>query len=533
MMRHMYTKIVYAMKQKMLCCKWLLLCLVCLIATSCQQKPAETQYVIAVSLDNSDQWHDKMRDEILQEAALHPQLRLAMKNARNSMQLQCLQIDSLIQLSPDLLIVCVGDPTTIQSVTDRAFDAGIPIVINSRNPKMDKYTAFVGNDNIAVGYLMAEYLLNLSKKEKRDSRHPLRVVELLGRIGDPAVSERYVGLRDSIKGHNEIEIVSSVCGEWYYDKSYALVDSILHAVPDIDVIVAQNDVMALGAYAAGQDICPDKNFHILGVDALSGEGNGVEAIIEGKIAASITNASCGDMLVKTANSILNGDPYLRDNYLQPMLVDHSSTKLMMRMSQEMNYETKVIRTLQVKVDQFFNQTSSLKNQNLILAFGLTIFLILVVILGVIYHIKIKANRERAQNAMLMATQQQQLEKITAELERVKSSQSMDEQFLARLQDEFEKHLDDCDYSVDQLSETMGVSRAQLFRRVRALTGVTPLAMLKQIRLRKARQLLQYTDMNIQQVAYSVGYSLPAYFAKNYKEMFGILPSEEERRKSHK
>ncbi len=508
------------------------LSVLCMLS-GCEKHVNEPVFNIAVSFDNSDQWHDKMRDEIFQEAVLHPELNLVLKTAYGNSELQVAQIDSFVEMNPDLLIVCVEDPMTIMDATDRAFDSGIPIVINSKNPKLTKYSAYVGTDNIAVGWLMAEYLLNIAQEQKRDGNNPLCVAEILGKIGAPAVSERYIALRDSLNGHDEVVIVSSVCGDWDYNKSYRLVDSLLHVNPEIDVIVAQNDIMALAAYASCAINNPSHDYHILGVDALSGYGNGIEAILDGKIAASITNVSRGDLIVQTACNILYNKPYVRDSCLQPVLVDQSSKSLMSQMMQEMSNESKVIKTLQLKVDKFLYETNNLKNTNLVLSFSLLLLALIAIFTIFIYRYKLQVKREQEQNAKLMATQQEQLEKIAAELEQVRSSQSVDEEFLKKLRDEIELHIDDSEYSVETLAMTLGVSRAQLFRRVKSLTGVTPLVMLKQVRLRKARQLLQCTDMNVQQVAYSVGYTLPSYFSNNYKEMFGVLPSEDRRDNSQK
>lgn len=504
---------------------------------SCQNKTSEPTYVIGVSQDNSDVWHDKMRDEISQEAVLHPELTLVMKNALGDSKLQCEQIDSLVNMGVDLLVVGVENPMDIMEHTNAAFDKGIPIVINSRHPKLDKYTSYVGTDNDAVGQLMAEYLIEHARRMGRTTQQPLQVIEIIGKIGIPAVSERYVSLRKNLMSKHEVQIVATACGNWDYERAYMLVDSLLTLHPETDVIITQNDVMALGAYAAGQHFDPERNFHILGVDALSGPGSGVEAIIEGKIEASITNVSRGDLIVETAGNILHHQPYHHDNSLMPVLVDQSSTKLMMRMAQEMNNESKVIQTLQLKVDGLWGQSAKLRNTNMLLTFLLVLLVLAVLSAIIIYRYRARMLREREQNARVVATQKQQLEQIAAELERVKQSQTMDEQFLAQLQAEIEKHLDDSNYSVDELGAALGVSRAQLFRKVKALTGVTPLMLLKQVRLRKARQLLTSTDMTTQQVAFAVGYTLASYFAKSYKEFFGILPSEErktnKREKSHK
>ena len=114
----------------------------------------------------------------------------------------------------------------------------------------------------------------------------------------------------------------------------------------------------------------------------------------------------------------------------------------------------------------------------------------------------------------------------AELERTKASQSHDEQFTKRLKEQIELNLNNSEFSVEMLSETLGVSRTQLFRKTKQLMGVTPVDLIRRARLRKAQQLLLNTDTNIQQVAYEVGFTSPSYFTKCYKEFFGRNPSKE-------
>ena len=70
---------------------------------------------------------------------------------------------------------------------------------------------------------------------------------------------------------------------------------------------------------------------------------------------------------------------------------------------------------------------------------------------------------------------------------------------------------------------LGISRAQLFRKVKSKTGVTLVDLIRQIRLQKAKQMLQHTDLSVSQVAYSVGFSSASYFAKWYKDFFGFAP----------
>lgn len=501
----------------------LLLCCLC----GCHRKEKEPTFVVGVSIDFYDVWHDKMCSEIVQEAVLHPELQLVVKNAYGSRERQQLQLDSLLNSGVDLLIVGVEDPMYVRVALQHAMDNGIPVVINSRNPKIDDYTAFVGTDNVRVGFLMADYLKVLADKGEYSAKHPLHAIEILGVSGTPAVLERYRGLREGLAGCHNVVLAGTGYGDWSKELAHKQTDSLLTLLDkDVDVIVAQNDIMAIGCYEACISRCPDRDFHILGVDALNGPGSGVEAILEGKISASITNVAHGDLIVQVACAILHEQPYPRDTFLPPMLVDQSSTRLMMRMSQEMNNETKVIKTLQTQMDSLGTQTESLKTVNMALVLCLIMAVLLGVAMAFLYRYRLRLHKERAQNAVTMARQQQQLEQISAELTRVKEEQSQEERFYNNLQSIIEKRLNDSTLTMDSLSKELGMSRAQLFRRVREQLGITPLDLIRQIRLQKGQHMLQKTDLSISQIAYSVGFSSPSYFSKCYREYFGVTPAED-------
>ena len=72
---------------------------------------------------------------------------------------------------------------------------------------------------------------------------------------------------------------------------------------------------------------------------------------------------------------------------------------------------------------------------------------------------------------------------------------------------------------------MNLSRVQLYRKVKALTGSTPVDLIRKARLARARHLLQTTGKSISEVAYTVGFSAPSYFTKCFKEEYGMLPNE--------
>ena len=103
--------------------------------------------------------------------------------------------------------------------------------------------------------------------------------------------------------------------------------------------------------------------------------------------------------------------------------------------------------------------------------------------------------------------------------------SADEKFLERLKKVIEARIGDEMLSVEALTEEMGMSRAQLYRKVTALTGMSGNEFIRKLRLHRAAQLLQQQAGPVSQVAYEVGFSNLSYFSKCFKEQFGVLPSE--------
>lgn len=492
----------------------------------CREWQKEDTFVVGVSIDFDDVWHNKMIDEIEQEAVLHPELSLRLLNACGDYALQEKQIIALADKGADLLIVGTGDPMYVREALDYVAAKGVPVVINSHNPQVDEYTAYVGTDNYAAGLMMGQYLAEHAKQAGRTAQHPLRAIEVVGVMGTPAVDERYNGLREYLEGHKEVDITAVAQADWKYEKARYLADSLLQVLPDIDIIVAQSDIMAFGAYEAGKARFPEKDFHILGVDALSGKGSGVEAILEGKIEASITNVSRGDLMVQTACDILHGKPFVRDMFLQPVLVDQSSKRLMMRMSEELNNESKVIQTLQLRMDNLWGEADTLKNTNAVLIFCLLLLVLLTGVVIFLCRYRLRIHQERAQNAIVLERQQRQLDKISAELCQVKATQTQDEKFINNLQEFINKHLSDPELSIEMLSGELGLSRAQLFRKVKAKLGVSPVDLIRQIRMQKAQQMFRRTDLSVSEVAYSVGFSSSSYFSKCYKDYFGVAPKQQ-------
>ena len=105
------------------------------------------------------------------------------------------------------------------------------------------------------------------------------------------------------------------------------------------------------------------------------------------------------------------------------------------------------------------------------------------------------------------------------------SSARENDFLGKMRRVIREHLSEPGLSVEWLGGELGLSRVQLFRKVKALTGYSPIEVIRITRLKEARQLLQTTDKTVSEVAYEVGFSSPSYFSKCYRELFGSLPTE--------
>lgn len=101
----------------------------------------------------------------------------------------------------------------------------------------------------------------------------------------------------------------------------------------------------------------------------------------------------------------------------------------------------------------------------------------------------------------------------------------DKQFLKQLQAIIQQNLSDSEFGVEDMGQQIGLSRVQLYRKVKAMTGSSVVDLLRKARLAKAKRLLETRSMSVSEVAYDVGFSAPSYFTKCFKEEYGMLPGD--------
>ena len=479
----------------------LLLCL-----TGCSSR--QPQYRIGVSQCLDDAWRQKMNAEMERELLLHPEMTISRRIAYGSSELQCAQIDSFIKERVHLLIVSPNKAEDVKPAVTRAYRAGIPVIVADRRVSGDEWTAFIGGDNYRVGQLMADWLLSIQAAE----RQAIHVLEVAGLPGSTPATLRHQGMMETLARNGGVQPhIESVMGEWYRENAYDVVSAYLRTHKDVDAIVAQNDLMAIGASEAVRD---SKNYRagsvpIMGVDGII---LGVQAVADGVIECTATYSSRGDMVIETAYRILSGLPFVRDTVLQTTMIDVVAAKAMLIKNEEMQHELETMRLFQMRSDQ---RWKNLHISRIVLIAVLAILLLLLCqVIWYLYH------KQR--------TIQQEIRKeILPQLEGMQEAIQLshrDVAFAERMKQIVDEHLTDPNLNVEYLGSALSLSRTQVFRRVKAVTGKGPLDYIRERRLLRAEELLRTTDMTIQQVALELCFSSPGYFSKCYKDYFGHLPS---------
>lgn len=350
-----------------------------LLLTSCSYGDDEV-FNIGVSQCSQDAWRDKMNAEMQREAMLSHEISIEIRSAGDDSRKQKEDIHYFIDKKVDLLIVSPNEAGEVTPAVDKAFDAGIPVIVVDRNVTGDKYTAFISADNLQIGYMQGQYVTgNLRPGDK--------VIEIKGLTGSTPAMERHEGFITGL-GNAGVEIVASVDAAWSSEIACSITDSLLRIHPDVKMIVAQNDPMANGAYRAAEELYPDNDIKFIGVDALPGEGLGVEAIINGRLDASILYPTGGDIVIQTALKILQRRSFARTTVLETALIESSNAELMSRLSNEVQHQVSIIESLRREVDDYWEKHSA---QTMMLYVFITFMIFLCVLLLLLYHALKKVN----------------------------------------------------------------------------------------------------------------------------------------------
>lgn len=394
----------------------LLFLLSLLLWAACIPGEKDKRYLIGVSQCSlSDEWRQAMVSDMEVEALDHPELRLEVADAYYDNDTQIRQIREFINRKVDLLIISSNEMKPITEVAVEAFRAGIPTIILDRKIDSDEYTTFIGADNYEIGRSIGMLVSSMS------SGHPITVLEVWGVRGSSSAMERHEGFTDAISIDPDIT-VKEVDGYWLEDMAYGSVSN-MSSLDEVDVVFAHNDLMALGARRAMEDRMPSmlERVKFIGVDALLGNGLGVEAVAQGKLNASFYYPTGGGTAIEVASQILNGRPYSRRYMLSTAIIDKSNAGTLYLQSERLVDYQRQIENQRKSLSQLDDRYYSLYT-SLIVTFVLLLMLTGSVVYMVYINLKIRQkhkllkerNRLVQQQKEELAIANQRIEQVTAQ-----------------------------------------------------------------------------------------------------------------------
>ena len=360
--------------------QWLYVILFIVVFSACSDNNTK-KYVIGVSQCSEDIWRDKLNNELVMSTYQHDNVMLKFASANDNDKLQKQQIDQFIKERVNLLIVSPNQIHTISSVIDKAYDAGIPVILFDRKTDSEKYTAFIGADNYEAGHEMGQFIA-------RQLNGKGNVVEIGGLKGSSPAIERDRGFRDALRTYPDIQVVNHCYADWLQNSGEAVMDSMLKQDMKIDYVFAQNDRMAIGALQAAERNGM-KSIKFVGIDALPGPGGGMESVRDGRLMASYIYPTRGDLVIQLALNILEKKSYKRDNYLKGTLVTGNNANALLLQNEEIMKQTARLKSLHGEIDNYLAQYN---HQKVYLLLFSIIVLLLVGIMIYVYRTVVARHR---------------------------------------------------------------------------------------------------------------------------------------------
>ncbi|MDE6296554.1 MAG: substrate-binding domain-containing protein, partial [Muribaculaceae bacterium] len=256
---------------------------------------------------SDDAWRQQMNDEINREILFHEEADVEIRNAGDDSQRQIEDIEYFLKEGFDIIIIAPNEAEKLTPVVREAYRKGVPVIIFDRNINDTTYTARIDLDNVSIGREAGKYALHTLEKTGG------KIVELTGLPGSTPAEERHTGFMTAIADSASENFAGSYAADWNSTPAYHLTDSLLVSNPDIKIIYAHNDVMALAASKAARE----RNRHDVVVIGTDGAPKlGIKAVSDSLIDITFTYPTVGEEVIKLAMDILTEKDYEKDNKME-------------------------------------------------------------------------------------------------------------------------------------------------------------------------------------------------------------------------
>ncbi|QLB12659.1 monosaccharide ABC transporter substrate-binding protein (CUT2 family) [Bisgaardia hudsonensis] len=246
-----------------------------------QSSMAKNLVIGAPMVSFADKWQTYVQDAIRKFDEEHDDVEIKLSDANADPSRLLNDVETFIDQGVDALLVVPTDPNIVKVIGRKAKKAGVPLIIVNRKPNdedMKYVTSYVGSDEVEGGKIQANYIVNSLNGKQGNT------LILLGPLGLDAVTKRTEGNKNIFKDHKNITVVTEQEGKWDRAKGIEIAENVLAAKKEINVVVSNNDEMAIGAILASRKLgLKDEDLIIVGLDAtpdaLEYLGQGLDATV--------------------------------------------------------------------------------------------------------------------------------------------------------------------------------------------------------------------------------------------------------------
>lgn len=306
-------------------------------------------YKIGVSQCSQDDWRAKMNEEINREIISHDDAIVEIRSADDSSARQIEDIRYFADNGFDIIIVSPNEAASLTPVIRGVYEKGMPVIIFDRNIDGESYTARIGVDDEGIGKAAAHYALHMLGGDAR-------ALEIQGLPGSTPAEDRHRGFVAEFTAGGG-RILAGAPADWRQEDAEALADSLLRAHPDVNLIYAHNDRMAIGASKVAQRMGIRDRIKIIGIDAAPTIG--IQAVADSVIDATFLYPTEGHRLIQTALAILKDGHYDKEVKLPASsAVDLTNADILLLQNETLEQETDKMKILKGKIDDYWAQHSS-------------------------------------------------------------------------------------------------------------------------------------------------------------------------------
>jgi ribose transport system substrate-binding protein len=288
---------------------------------------AQNQWRVGFSqVTTAEPWRVLFNREMRAEASLYPELELSIADGQDRTEKQAADVRNFIRQRVDIILISPKETAGLTGVVDEAVDAGIPVLVLDRGVATDRFTQFIGSDNLLIGQAAGEYATQLLGGAGQARG---RIVEIWGGMGSTPAQERHQGFHEIIKREPGIvQLVDRQDGDWKQDKAYNIMANALKVHADIDLVYAHNDPMVFGAYLAAKDAGREQDIQFLGIDGIPEEG--VMWVYKGFLTATFLYKTPGKEAIRQARALLQGEQIPRNIELGTDVIDRRNAAVILQ-----------------------------------------------------------------------------------------------------------------------------------------------------------------------------------------------------------